>query len=495
MALDSLIVGYSGTVADVNASHQLKVVPEVNASANPGNVGSVKAFNENDDGSITGTPYLKSPETSADYRQRVGIDTVLKSYSFNGTAQDTANWKCLFATMTATQPGSGTLNLGTVQGTANGHGVAIQSFQYFPLIGTAPLWIEVTFGSFTAQMISNEVFACGLGIPTAAALPTDGVWLELTTGGLICRTRFNNSDNVSGVLCPLSDFTVGSTFKLSLMVGEEEIEIWRNDFLLGEVEIPVSNGQPFQTTALPVFAQKYCTGTVSNTNTMRISDITVSLADIGSNILWSHQMAMQGLSGYQLPPGGAIGGAQFIGTWTTGSTPQTATAAAGSNTTPAITTLGGLAAINAAAGAATDFDIMGWTNPAGGINQTPRTYILTGIKISTINLGAAVATTPTTILWTIGFGSTVATLNQAESASFANNTAKATRRVQIGYQSAPIGAVIGAKYDSDLFLDLTHGPICVNPGELLHLIAKIVVGTATASQTIHTCITPIGYFF
>lgn len=51
MGMDTNIVGaVSGTGADVNASRQLKVILETDASANPGNVGGVRFFSENDAG-------------------------------------------------------------------------------------------------------------------------------------------------------------------------------------------------------------------------------------------------------------------------------------------------------------------------------------------------------------------------------------------------------------------------------------------------------------
>ena len=36
------------------------------AAAAPAGVGGVRLFSENDAGTVTGTPYLKSPETSSD---------------------------------------------------------------------------------------------------------------------------------------------------------------------------------------------------------------------------------------------------------------------------------------------------------------------------------------------------------------------------------------------------------------------------------------------
>ena len=65
---------------------------------------------QNDAGDITGAAYLKSPETSPDFRLRTGTDTALFSDTFNATTQNTNVWAYTFATLTAAQPGGGTVN-------------------------------------------------------------------------------------------------------------------------------------------------------------------------------------------------------------------------------------------------------------------------------------------------------------------------------------------------------------------------------------------------
>mgnify|MGYP003337529955 CR=1 FL=1 len=67
------IEGTSSNVADVTSNNNLKVQLPTTAAQ----VGSVRLMSENDDGSVTGTVQLKSPETSIDYRLRVGTDTLL----------------------------------------------------------------------------------------------------------------------------------------------------------------------------------------------------------------------------------------------------------------------------------------------------------------------------------------------------------------------------------------------------------------------------------
>lgn len=484
----------SGNVVEVNASNQLKVIPETDAKTNPANVGAVRMFSENDPGTLVGAPYLRSPETSTDYRLRVGIDTVLFTDTFNATTQNTNTWAYTFNTLTAAQPGAGTVNFSAVQGTTSAHGAFMRTWQYFPMIGTAPLSVEFTMGQFTAALVTGEVFAVGLGVPgSATALPTDGVYMQLTSAGLIGVLVYNGTTTQTGTLAALNTFTVGELYKIAMVIGEEEVEFWKDDVLLGEIVIPVANGQPFIQGALPLFIHKYNTGAVSNTNTMRLSDVTISLLDLHTSKPWAAQMAGQGQSIYVGQNGGTMGTAQAVGTITTGSTPNLPTSAAGSNTAANVTGIGGWGAINAAAGAATDFIATSFQNPAGTINITGRNLFIHGVRISTINTGAAVATTPTTLLWSIIFGHNTVTMNTAESASFATATAHAPRRIQLGFQSAPVGAAIGTPYTSDIFMPFT-APIVVRPGEFIGTLMKIVVGTATASQTITYNVTFDGFY-
>lgn len=485
--------GSSGAnTAEVNTSNEVKSVTDKDRA-------SVGIHTENDAGTVTGSKYMKSPETSTDYRLRVGLDTVLFSDTFNASAQNTHKWSYTFNTLTAAQPGAGTVNFSAVQGTTSSHGAFMRSFQYFPLIGTAPLSFEITFGQFTSALSAGEVWLCGFGLPSAATTrPTDGIWFKLTSAGLVGVLAYNGSETETGVLYAFGDLSLGELDKFMIVVGKTGVEWWKqvgeDDILLDHTAIPSANGQPFIQGSLPAFMMKYNTGAVSNTNTMRVSDLTVSLMDITINKPYAVQAATAGSMAYVGQNGQTQGTTQNVGTITTGSTPNLPTSAAGSNTTPQIQGLGGWGAINAAAGAATDFIASSYTNPASTVNITGRNLIVTGIYITAINTGAAVATTPTTLLWSIAFGHLADTLNATESSSFATGTTHVPRRVQLGFQSAAVGTAVGGLYSNEIYRDFGDGPIVVRPGERFALIMKIVVGTATASQTITYNITPVGYF-
>ena len=94
-------------------------------------------------------------------------------------------------------------------------------------------------------------------------------------------------------------------------------------------------------------------------------------------------------------------------------------------------------------------------------------------------MGAVVATTPHLLQWGLGFGSSGVSLATIDSATVGTC---APRKITIGTQYLPIGAVIGQNTTAiDINLD---APEVIEPGTYFHVILKMPVATATASQII-----------
>lgn len=209
---------------------------------------------------------------------------------------------------------------------------------------------------------------------------------------------------------------------------------------------------------------------------------------------WAHQMAGMGrriTAGTNGMTMGTLAG-NYLGTSAIAATQ------AGSNTAAnaAFAGLGGIFQMTAQAGtsgASGDMVAQYHLNPASTINITGRNMVITGVYISTVNFGAVVATTPTTLVWGLAYGGTAITFAQAQSASFTTATAHAPKKFPLGIQYAPIGAVIGAKYDGDISVKF-DAPVYVRPGEYLETSVRFLVGTATASQTIVYTIMFDGYW-
>lgn len=446
------------------------------AGGGPANAGAVGMYSVNDEGTSTLSRWVSSPRTSQDRRLRVGIDTSLMNETFNALTQNTSKWAYAFVSMTASQPGAGTLNFGTVQGTAATHGAFMRSFQYFPIISTAPLAYEISVGQFTAAMVANEEFYAGFALPTVAGTaPTDGIWFKLTTAGLVGEFRYNNSLTATASLATLASFTAGTQYRLKMVIGEKTVRFWRDGVLLGSLDIPVADGQPVIMGSLPTFVQKLCTGAVSNTNTMRVGDISINLEDINTGKPWSETMATFGQSG-NLGQDGHTQGKTTL--WANNTAP---TAAALTNTAAAFTGLGGIVAVLPTLTVANDGKLMTYQNPASTINITGRNLVITGV---TINGGVSVilAGGPVTYALAIAYGHTATTLATAETGSFVTATTHAPRIVPLGMQNyivtAPVGTVgntVQVQFDT---------PIIVRPGEFVDIVARnIGVVTTTGAIT------------
>lgn len=485
-------IGYtSNNGAEVDADGNAKVA--LAPTSQPSRIGAAIIVTENDNGAASGTPQLRMPKTSLAGRLRVGIETFLFTDSFNGLTQNTNNWSYTFATMTAAQPGAGSVNFGTVQGTTSAHGAMMRTFQYFPIFGTAPIRHTITVGMHTAPLVPNEVWASGFGLPVSAiAPPTDGFWFQLTSAGLIGRICYNGTFTDTGVLKSFGDFAAGVNDSYRITATDSLIE-WRcNDQLLESTPVSSGQGQPAMQISLPAFMMKYNTGTVSNTNTMRVFDVDVSMDDMNTLKPWSHQLSAAGANSSV----GQNGHTQGSTAGNLGNTSAIPTTAAGSNTAALFQGLGGVGVMtaevsNVAAGGNKIFS--SFINPAATINITGKNLHITGCKISAINTGAAVVTTPTTLLWTLAYGHTADSMATAESATFATATTHAARQIPLGFMSAAIAAAIGAPYDKELNYTFDT-PIVVRPGERIATTVRFIVGTATASQTVTATVIFNGYW-
>jgi len=446
------------------------------AASAPAGVGGIRMFSENDAGNYLGTPLLASPETSSDFRLRVGMDTLLFHDTFSALTQNTSQWAYTFNTLTAAQPGAGTVNFSNVQGTTNAHGAFMRTFQYFGLVKSAPLAAEFDMGQFTAALVTNEVWLAGFGLPTAATTPpTDGVWVQVTSAGAVGVANYNGSTVQTGVMLPLASLTVGELAHWIIICGEDEVQFWYEQELVGSLLIPGANGQPFQTTSLPFFMMKYNTGNVSNTNTMRVSGVSVSLQDMQTSKPWAHQMALAGQSGYIGQDGQAQGKTAI---WANNTAP---TAVAVTNTTAAFVGLGGIAAVLPTLTANNDGIIFSYQNPASTVNIPGRNLVISGVKVQSV-VSVILAGGPVIYAYALAFGHTNVSLATTESGSFATGTTHAPRILPIGIEAFPATAAVGTEGAGTGILTLT-APVVVRPGEFVQIIARNI-GTVTTTGAI-----------
>jgi hypothetical protein len=496
MAMDTLIRGgISGTAADVNAAARLLVALENNAADNPDNVGGVRIYGENDQGQITGSAKLASPEVDVDYRQRVSVDLMLDDHIFNYVAQDTGKHLSAAGTIaSAWTVGNFTTNSANTAAPAAGSFAGLATYAMFPNNGTQTLSGDTTV-AFSAQPQTNTFIEFGFAgasyVPSAAA-PTDGVFFRLTSAGVFLVA--SNAGTETALPAPLADgagtwaYTADKKYQFIVYMGGVIAELWVNDgtgaVMLVSIPMPAAQGRIASAQGMRYFQNHRVTvGAAGGAIQAKFGAYNVRLG--GSNI--TSTISTQGnriFGSYQGTSGGTMGS---LATYVNSTNP---TAAAPSNT--ALTAnlpggLGGQGAVIAAVAAATDGIWSSYQVPAATISVPGRRLVVRGIQLDLLNIGAAVATTATAIQFSIAFGHTNVSLATTEGAA-----AKAPRRVALGFANWAVGAGIGQQPQAGkLFLDLGDAPLFVNPGEHLALVGKFLVGTATASQVIQFTYTPI----
>lgn len=449
--------------ANVNAVGDLKTA----LTNNPLYIGGVRLFTENDPGAIMGTPYLKSPETSLDFRLRVGVDSVWDNEVFNYTAQNYNKHKYTSNTLTVTWTG-GFVNTNGAGVTTTATGCQMQTYRPFPVNAAGVLYFEQGMALSNAP-VTNWTLDFG-GVLLAAAstsLPLDGVYFRINSTGVFGVANNNGTEHTTAVF----DFTPGINIvnKYTISVSDSEVEFWINDILYGRLDKPNNAGNVFYSGSLPWGFRHHHTGVTSAIISAKFSNYTVSMGDVDNSRLWATSKAGQGLSGVQYPSGGTAGQTT---NGVNSTVPATATL---SNTAASYTTLGGKFVFAAVVGAETDYALFAFQVPAAAANLMGRSLVIRGVWIDTYNTGAAVTGTPTVIEWSLAVGCTAQSLATADSA-----TARMPKRIPLGVQTFTVGTLVGAAAPRiDVNLD---APLPVEPGTQVHVIMRVPFGAATASE-------------
>lgn len=470
----------SGNLAEVDANNRFKV--NLATAATPAQVGGALFYSENDSGSVLGTPYISSPESDDDYRLRIAQESVFDCETINYTAQNTGKHKYATTTMTNAWTATGLVtNSGNITTTTTG--TSFSTWAEFPILGAAILYCE-TEGSFTQQPTASTLIDFGLFRPNAANPynPTDGISFRLTSAGMFGIINSNGTETQIG---PFTwTYTNNQKYQFIIAMHERGVEFWIDNVLYATIDTPAGQGQPCMSTSLPYSLRHAIVGGAAGSAlSFTLNDYTVSIG--GPNIVQTAStIGLRVYGSYQGLSGGTMGS---LATYPNSTTPTSAIPTNTGLTANLPAGLGGQGTIAAQAAAATDFILGEYAVPAGTVNVQGRRLVLRGLIVDAINNGAAVATTATTIQWSLAFGHTAVSLATTEAIA-----AKAPRRVALGYMYWPVGAAIGqTSQNGQISIDFGDAPIFVNPGERIAIVAKFVVGTATASQTISYIWQPI----
>lgn len=407
---------------------------------------------------------------------RVDDDSVFLHDSCEGAAVDTRKWIQTTTTMTITQA-TGVTTFNAASSVATTVGAMHTSNRTIPYIVRGSMVFRCRARA-TAHF-NNNLIELGFGAPataTTAAVPNGAFWRKDGTGQWVPVVTINSSESL-GTPIPDATFTasVGVTeyamFEVFLEESRATFQILTNAGVIVNRQVvefgPTSPG--FSATHVQAFERIYNSAVVATAVQLLVSGTSVIGLDTFSGRPWQSTLAGMGYGSSTSPTAYTQ-----LATYANSAAPANATL---SNTAAGYATLGGLFSFAAVAGAATDYALFALAIPS------PYSFYLQRIKIAAWNTGAAVATTPTLMAWGFAVGSSAVSLATAG--------AYAPMRTPIGAMSFPIGAVIGATSDREV--EWT-GLEVVQPGRFLHIILRMPVATATASQVIQGCVSVGGYF-
>jgi len=484
------IVGAGGTSTDVDASSNLYVsLPDgQTARGSPSAIGALRIKSQTS-GIDLNSPIVR-PETSDDFKMRVGRDHPLDQEIFTYASQHTGKYFYAFTTMTMNQA-SNTLvtNNGNIVTTATG--CVFRTFRWFSLFGST----NTMSVSFTATMSAvpptDTVLDYGFFTPGAANpfAPTDGVYFRVTSAGICGVVNFGGIEAATEIF----DFVPGLEHRhYEIRMTQKSAEFFIDGVFYEEVLSPTFNANLYASWQQPMAIRHAILGNAaSHAFSFKLYNYAIITGDLASNRPWSDRMSSWGQS-YQGQSGQTMG---TVALYANSQVPTSLTALNGSAVAGTVGLGGYVILTNVdAGGGSTDVIVNSYQNPAGTIASPGKTLFIKGAWVSAYTSGTTVATTSTCISWALAYGATSANLGLTESTSFASATVKAPRIVPLGYSSIDATKIAGTPYTPGRIYVPFTVPIPVNQGEFLMLVGKVVAGTATVGQTV-TVINGYDYYW
>lgn len=474
----------SANVVEVSSNNELKVIGpnSYNSNGNPSiNGGFSNNVFEADSGSITGSPTQRQGDISANYRQRVGIDTLLFNDNFNGSVLNSSLWNINLVTMTNTL-NNGFLVLNNGNSTAANAVARLSSYRGFPAYGTYPLQFETEIMYVGSAIQPNTVTEIGLGFASGTTAPTDGVFFRYNASAeLRCVMSYNGNEITSRAFTGAEIPSINTRHHYSIVIGNDYVEFWIDNILYSNLPVPAGNGMALLNQNTPVLIRTYNSAVVpASAIQLKISNINISIGDM--NCLKSWEQIQAGMGGHS--SNGQTGMTQ--GQTALYANSANPTAAVPTNTTAALGNgLGGNFWSTATLAVNTDGIISSYQVPVASATVPQKCLYITRIRIDTA-IQTTLAGGPFILQWGLAYGHTAVSLATAE-----GGTSKSPRRIPLGFQCPSANATAGSQAPE---IDHTLSvPICVQPGEFIQTFYRNIGTVGTAGVMAHL-ITIDGYW-
>lgn len=475
----------SGNVAEITTNNELKSIgPNTyNIGANPQIVGgfSNNIF-EADNGSVTGSSLQKQGDISANYRQRVAIDTMLFFDQFNTVNANSAIWNLFGTSMTAAGAGGFyNLNSGAIN-TVNTNNRLV-SYRGFSIYGAYPTQLEIEASYTSSAFQANCTVELGFGVSLASGsgAATDGVYFRYTqTGTFVGVISLNGVETLTANL-PLP--SINNRHHYAIVVGNDTSEFWVDNILYANLTIPAGSPTATLNQNQPIFL-RIANGATAPTAAVqfKIASVIVSQGDMSSTRNINEIMVGMGAHSSQAQAGQIAGSTAAFAN----SAPAT-TGNALTNGTASATGLGGQTSILPTLATGSDGIMFSYQLPLAAAGTLSKALYIDTIKIQGVVTTALVGnTSPIIYVYSLAYGHTTSALNTIDSAN-----SKSARRLPLGIETYAMTAAVGT-LGQGFTINLTT-PIFVQPGEFVQLVVKNL-GVVTTAGVITVIATVNGFF-
>lgn len=326
----------------------------------------------------------------------------------------------------------------------------------------------VAWRAMLPNLVTGAVVEMGMFTASGVTAPTAGAFFRYASDGSL-RGVIISVSGAESTTATISTPTLNDAHDYMILIGGTSVIFQIDNVVVGVITLGGTSPSPVTSESGPFAARLYnasATATAQQVQLHRCVGVYY-----GGTYGYSRPelAALNGDVGSQGIVGGSTGS---LANYANSAAPASATL---SNTAAGYTTLGGQFQFAAVAGAETDYALFAFQVPAQTAANQGRTLLVRGVTVDTFNTVAAVAGTATVMQWAVGYDSSAVSLATADAAA-----AKARRVVPIGVQSFAIGAAAGAQAVG-LKADFSQ-PLPINAGNYFHVILKMPIGTATATE-------------
>jgi hypothetical protein len=482
--------------ANVSSQYELQVATPQNEE----DAGFVHLSTYMDSGTVTGSPEVRPPRITDDYRLSVGVDQSIFNATFVGDtgAFPYGHMQVASATTQTVQQQSGYLVVNASENTSNSTSTYVRSLRHFPTFATYPMYVDMWIRESNPTNL-NCISEWGLLYLTNSATqtPLDGIFFRRISGGsLQFVVNTNGTEKVYSLDTTnvpgrggTGSYSATDTNHYMVEYHHDNLCAWINDTMVKMVGSPKNQTTFTQSSNTPVGFRVFnaISGSITTARKIHVGSINVGLGDQQASKPWGHSLCGMGQGAYVTQIGHPLGVTQTAN-WNNSAAPSLGV---GGNTFPMYTTLGGQWSETATQVNETDIPVFAYYNPGASATYSPKTLYVTGIRIGeTVVTSNAVGVSATQFWWAAACGGSTANLAEIDSAGPPSTSAP--RRMGLGCQSFLASAPLGRQAPG-LFVDLSANPLVAPPGTYFQIIRKQQNGNTSSIPVWRGTVTVVGY--